>query len=77
MFLCFVNTGWDRGWDHADTVIIVTAADALEWPKYSLEDPRNMVFNVNVTNLAYAEPDTFRAKGIKFLIENLDGVFHQ
>lgn len=49
----------------------------IEWPKYSLEDPQNMVFDVNVTNLAYTEPDTYRAEGIDFLIENLDGVFHQ
>lgn len=48
----------------------------VEWPIYSLEDPKNIVFDVNVTDLAYAEPDIYREEGINFLIENLDSIFH-
>ncbi|KAJ4386628.1 hypothetical protein N0V93_009526 [Gnomoniopsis smithogilvyi] len=49
----------------------------IVWPKYTLDDPKNIVFDVNVTNLAYIEPDTFRAEGIGFIIDNLDTVFRQ
>lgn len=42
-----------------------------------LDDPKNIVFDVNVTDLAYIEPDTFRADGIGFIIDNLDTVYGQ
>lgn len=49
----------------------------VEWPKYTLDEPQNIVFDVNVTDLAYIEPDTFRADGLRFIIDNLDTVFGQ
>lgn len=39
----------------------------VHWPAYTLDDPRNIVFDANVTDLAYVAPDTFRAEGIEFL----------
>jgi len=38
-------------------------ADSPAWPVYSVSTPMNQVFDANVTGLAYAEPDTFRAQG--------------
>lgn len=49
----------------------------INWPRYTLEDPRNIVFDVNVTDLLYTEPDTFRAEGINFIMERLSSVFKQ
>lgn len=46
-------------------------------PPTRSKTPQNMVFDVNVTDLAYVEPDLYRAEGINFLMENLDGLFHQ
>ncbi|RLN91094.1 hypothetical protein BBJ28_00023526, partial [Nothophytophthora sp. Chile5] len=40
---------------------------SVEWPEYTLADPQNIVFDVNVTDLAYVEPDTYRAEGIAYL----------
>ncbi|KAH8886582.1 alpha/beta-hydrolase [Thozetella sp. PMI_491] len=44
----------------------------VSWPPYSLEKPQNLVFDVNVTNLAYLEDDIFRAEAINFLIEHYE-----
>ncbi|KAH0342270.1 alpha/beta-hydrolase, partial [Aureobasidium melanogenum] len=38
------------------------------WPVYSVEAPQNMVFDANVTS--HAEPDTWRAEGIKLITDN-------
>jgi carboxylesterase type B len=38
------------------------------WPVYSVDAPQNMVFDANVTS--YAEPDTWRAEGIKLISDN-------
>lgn len=44
-------------------------ADA--WPVYSLEEPQNIVWDGNATGtLAYAEPDTFRAEGIQYILDH-------
>jgi carboxylesterase type B len=40
---------------------------ALEWPEYTADDPHNIVFDVNVTELAYIEPDIYRAEAIAYL----------
>ncbi|KAH7348648.1 triacylglycerol lipase [Rhexocercosporidium sp. MPI-PUGE-AT-0058] len=47
------------------------AAGCVNWPKYTLDDPKNIVFDANVTNLAYAESDTYRAEGIAYIIDRL------
>lgn len=49
----------------------------VEWPLYSLDNPQNIVFDVNVTDLAYPEPDTFRADGMNFIMEGLDTIWGQ
>ncbi|KAI4722066.1 alpha/beta-hydrolase [Aureobasidium sp. EXF-10727] len=38
------------------------------WPVYSVAEPQNMVFDANVTS--HAEPDTWRAEGIKLIADN-------
>jgi hypothetical protein len=43
----------------------------INWPKYKTDNPQNIIFDVNVANLAYTEPDTFRAEGIAFIGNNL------
>ncbi|POM59406.1 Lipase [Phytophthora palmivora] len=42
----------------------------LKWPEYTLDDPQNIVFDANVTELAFIEPDTFRAEAIAHMINN-------
>lgn len=36
----------------------------VTWPRYTLENPRNIVFNGHVANSASIEPDIHRAEGI-------------
>ena len=43
---------------------------AEPWPVYSLDEPRNMVWDANRTELGYAEPDTWRAEGIRFILDH-------
>lgn len=47
------------------------AAGCVNWPKYTLDSPMNIVFDANVTNVAYEEPDTYRAEGIAYIIDRL------
>lgn len=42
-------------------------AGAADWPIYSVGNPQNIVWDANMTGLAYAEPDTFRKTGIDFI----------
>ncbi|KAL4094141.1 hypothetical protein PRIC1_009805 [Phytophthora ramorum] len=37
------------------------------WPQYSLDDPQNIVFDANKTDLAYVESDLFRAEAIAYI----------
>lgn len=53
----------------------VVTVSCVVWPKYTLDNPQNIVHNVNVTNLAYIEPDIYRANGIAFLNANMETVF--
>jgi hypothetical protein len=39
--------------------------ESQQWPVYTLDAPQNFVFEQNVSS--HAEPDTFRAEGIKYL----------
>ncbi|KAG2521680.1 hypothetical protein BBO99_00005858 [Phytophthora kernoviae] len=39
----------------------------VEWPQYSLDDPQNFVFDTNVTNVSYVEPDFFRTEAIAYI----------
>jgi triacylglycerol lipase len=38
---------------------------------YELEDPKNFVFDVNVTGLGYIEQDVYREAGIDYLVDVL------
>lgn len=39
----------------------------VTWPEYTLDDPKNIVFDGNVTDLAYVEPDIYRIEAIAFI----------
>ncbi|KKA28950.1 hypothetical protein TD95_005342 [Thielaviopsis punctulata] len=41
------------------------------WPKYTLDKPQNIVFNANVSHLSYVEDDTYRAEGMKYIVEDI------
>lgn len=45
-------------------------AAAEVWPMYSLEEPRNMVWDANYTQLGYVEADTWRKEGIAWILEH-------
>ena len=45
-------------------------SDAAAWPKYSVQDPKNIVWDANATSLAYTEPDTFRKAGIQWILDH-------
>lgn len=40
-----------------------------------MDNPQNIVFDANVTNVAYVEPDTYRAEGIAYIGSILDTVY--
>ncbi|KAF2856445.1 alpha/beta-hydrolase [Plenodomus tracheiphilus IPT5] len=46
-----------------------------KWPKYSVEDPKNFVFDANVTS--YAEKDTWRKEGIDLINRNALEVYQR
>ena len=50
-------------------------ATSVSWPQYTLDNPQNIVFDVNVTDLAYVEPDIYRAEGIAYISDRLDTAF--
>ncbi|KAE8307788.1 Alpha/Beta hydrolase protein [Aspergillus transmontanensis] len=52
-----------------------SATSGSIWPRYRLEDPRNVVFDLNVTNLEYVADDFYRAEGIKYISDNLVTLF--
>jgi carboxylesterase type B len=41
-----------------------------DWPVYSNDKPENMVFDTNVTGNAFAEADTWRQEGIRFILDH-------
>jgi len=45
-------------------------AQAAQWPLYSLENPQNIVWAANKTELAYVEPDTYRSEGIRWILDH-------
>jgi carboxylesterase type B len=54
----FINSGNPNGW---------IGQGPVSWPEYSVSAPMDIVWDANVTNLAYAEPDTWRAAGIDLI----------
>ncbi|KAH7189880.1 Alpha/Beta hydrolase protein [Fusarium oxysporum] len=46
-------------------------AQSLTWPQYRERSEKNLVFDVNVTGLAYSESDSFRHKQIAYIIDTL------
>lgn len=57
----FVNDLNPNGWIGRD-------ANVTSWPAYTTANPSNMVWDANVTS--HAEPDTWRAEGIKLINDN-------
>ncbi|KAH8667110.1 carboxylesterase family protein [Xylariales sp. PMI_506] len=52
-------------------------ATSVYWPQYTLDNPQNIVFDVNATDLAFLEPDTYRAEAIAYMSDRLDTVWGQ
>jgi len=50
-------------------------ATSVRWPVYTLDNPQNIVFDANVTNLLYAEPDYYRAEGIQYISDRFVSVY--
>ncbi|KAL5334317.1 Alpha/Beta hydrolase protein [Aspergillus crustosus] len=46
-----------------------------EWPRYEVGDPRDFVFEANVTS--FVEGDTYREEGIALINDNALGVLHR
>ncbi|KAK0890282.1 hypothetical protein LTR91_018840 [Friedmanniomyces endolithicus] len=44
-------------------------AGSPDWPEYGM-GAENIVFDANVTELVFAEPDTFRAEGIQWILDH-------
>jgi len=42
-------------------------ASSIKWPAYTLDNPQNIVFDANITNLSYLERDIYRAEAIAYL----------
>lgn len=59
----FIHSGDPNAWTAG------RYAGAPLWPAYSVEAPMNIVWDANVTGLAYAEADTWRAEGIALINE--------
>ncbi|EMF13824.1 cholinesterase [Sphaerulina musiva SO2202] len=45
---------------------------APAWPQYSLDKPENIVWDANVSALAFVEPDTFREEGIRWILDHAE-----
>ncbi|KAF2726003.1 carboxylesterase family protein-like protein [Polychaeton citri CBS 116435] len=45
------------------------SADVPDWPKYDVANPRDLVFDANVTS--FVELDTYREEGMRLLNENM------
>lgn len=43
----------------------------VNWPKYTLDNEVNFVFDANVTGLAYTAPDNFRVAEIDYIMKNI------
>ncbi|TIA07895.1 alpha/beta-hydrolase [Aureobasidium pullulans] len=47
-----------------------TNETSARWPVYELQDPKEIVWDANVTTLSYVEDDTYRAEGIRFILDH-------
>jgi carboxylesterase type B len=45
-------------------------ATSAHWPVYDLHTPQEIVWDANVTALYYVEKDTYRSKGIRFILDH-------
>jgi carboxylesterase type B len=50
------------------------SASAIEWPEYTLDDPHNIVFDVNASAVAFIEPDVYRAEGIAYIMSGYNSL---
>jgi hypothetical protein len=53
----------------------VDLATSIQWPKYTLEEPQNLMFDVNATDIVYVEPDYYRAEGIQYIQDHFISVY--
>lgn len=53
------------------TTSLVDVPGRTSGATYSLDNPQNIVWDANATDvLAYTEPDTFRAEGIRWILDH-------
>jgi hypothetical protein len=52
----------------------IATVSCVSWSKYTTGSPRNIIFDANVTNLAYIESDLYREEGTAFIGKSLDTV---
>ncbi|PSS00666.1 triacylglycerol lipase [Coniella lustricola] len=52
-----------------------SGATDVHWPVYTLDEPYNILFDVNITGLVRAEPDDYRAAQIQYLQEEMISTF--
>lgn len=45
----------------------------MNWPKYTLDNQVNLVFDANRTELAYTAPDDYRVAEIDYQMRNIIG----
>jgi acetylcholinesterase len=62
---------WVNFINDANPNLSISAEDTPAWPVYTPEQPDNLVFNVNVTGLAYVAEDDYRKEAITYLQQNV------
>ncbi|PSN67379.1 carboxylesterase family protein-like protein [Corynespora cassiicola Philippines] len=72
----FISSSWSSFINDLDPNSWQNRSTSIEaWPEYRLDNPKNIVFDANITS--YAEEDTFRKEGIDLINDNALGVYHR
>ncbi|KAK6221444.1 hypothetical protein LQW54_001546 [Pestalotiopsis sp. IQ-011] len=64
MWVSFMH-GADPDLDSSETV------QSVAWPRYTLDAPNNLVFDVNATGLSYVAEDSYRKENIAYLLDSV------
>lgn len=64
MWVSFMH-GADPNLDASETV------QSVAWPRYTLDAPNNLVFDVNATGLSYVAEDSYRKENIAYLLDSV------
>ncbi|KAK8099736.1 uncharacterized protein PG998_012977 [Apiospora kogelbergensis] len=66
MWVAFVNGADPNGWKKQGK-----CKNTAIWPLYAGSDPKNIVFDVNATDIHYTASDDYRKEGIAYIIDNV------